>query len=209
MDTKQGREVVVDVREQLKAGKEPFSDIMAAAESCAVGDTLVLYATFKPVPLLMLLKSQGFQGEATKLGKRDWRVDFLRVSGPKRVPEPPGGPGAATPQTPYKSESETGPGAVPEDAPEADSAPTNSNTAPSAPTIVRLDNRGLEPPEPMVRTLEAIYELQPGQRIVGKFDRTPMFLLPKLDEMGYTYEVEPEEDGRATVTIWHGEQTDS
>lgn len=193
--TGQGREVVVDVREQLRAGKEPFSDIMAAAETCAVGDTLVLYATFKPVPLLAVLKSQGFEGEATKLGKGDWRVDFHRVSGSG---VPPGIPGAAGPTRATANDgADAGGGA---DATIDEQAETQA----TEPMDIHLDNRGLEPPEPMVRTLEAIYALKQGQRIVGKFDRTPMFLLPKLDDMGYVYEVDSEEDGRATVTIWHG-----
>lgn len=197
VDAKQGQEIVVDVREQLRAGKEPFSQIMAAAETCEVGDALVLYATFKPVPLLMLLKAQGFKGEATKLGKGDWRVDFLRVSRPKVSPNVSGIPEAAGP-SPKGSAGAT-------DAEET-VGETKSAAAGGHPDV-HLDNRGLEPPEPMVRTLEAVYNLKEGQRIVGKFDRTPMFLLPKLDDMGYSYEVEPEEDGRATVTIWRDPKT--
>lgn len=184
-----GREVIVDVREQLRAGKEPFSDIMAAAETCAVGDTLVLLATFKPVPLIMLLKGHGFEGEATKLGKGDWRVDFRRVRGPKREAAAPSPGGPVGPQASTSA-------ATPEPAAES----------PDRPEDIFLDNRGLEPPEPMVRTLEAVYKLLPKQRIVGEFDRTPMFLLPKLDDMGYRYTVEPRGDGSATVTIWKGDE---
>lgn len=203
--TRKGREVIVDVREQLRAGKEPFSDIMAAAQSCAVGDTLVLFATFKPVPLLMLLKGHGFEGEATKLGKGDWRVDFRRVRGPEQTAAQPGPASAA-------AATEVGPKPTSETTVATAgmhvSAPEQQTPTQSKPKDVHLDNRGLEPPEPMVRTLEEIYRLQPGQRIVGKFDRTPRFLLPKLDDMGYSYEVEPEDDGRATVTIWHGSKSD-
>lgn len=205
MGAKQGREVVVDVREQLRAGKEPFSDIMAAAETCAVGDTLVLYATFKPVPLLAVLKSQGFEGEATPLENREWRVDFRRVSGSARA-DAGGPPGiAGSPGMP-------GPQPRPANASAAfdtDGTSADVDEAAEQPADIHLDNRGLEPPEPMVRTLEAIYALKKGQRIVGKFDRTPMFLLPKLDDMGYVYEVDPGEDGRATVTIQHGPKHES
>lgn len=73
--------------------------------------------------------------------------------------------------------------------------------SPKGAVDIQLDNRGLEPPEPMVRTLEAINTLQPGGRIVGRFDRRPMFLLPRLEQMGLAYEVTSHEDGSATVII--------
>lgn len=181
----QGKTIVVDAREQLRAGKEPFQDIMAGAEKCRVGDTLVLYATFKPVPLLAVMKNQGFEGTATPMGDGDWRVDFVRVSEP----------GSAAGST---------------DAPSLEaSAPAAGDTRRAAgsdavPEVIHLDNRGLEPPQPLVRTIEALYALKAGQRVVGTFDRKPMFLLPKLDDMGYAYETEVFDDGSAEVTIWSG-----
>ena len=77
-----GREIIVDVRDDLRAGREPFEKIMAAASRAGVGDTLVVYATFKPEPLLGVLRAQGFENEATPLENGEWRVDFRRVSGP-------------------------------------------------------------------------------------------------------------------------------
>lgn len=212
-----GRQIVVDVRDDLRAGLEPFRKIMAAVDETFVGDTLVLYATFKPVPLLLLLKRHGFENEVTRLGRGDWRVDFHRVSGPQRDPadqfSPDGSSDAvAAERLPVVSGpiDATANGTLP-----AGTAPaTETSVAPSptagAPSLgkyenIHLDNRGLEPPEPMVRTLQAVHKLQKGQRIVGQFDRTPMFLLPKLEEMGFVYEVAPEDDGRATVTIRHAD----
>src|SRR3990172_6218374 len=60
-------------------------------------------------------------------------------------------------------------------------------------TIV-LDVRGLEPPEPMVRILERLDTLPPGQRFVVFHERRPMLLYPQLDERGFlhdTGELEP------------------
>lgn len=183
-DAKEGQTVVVDVREQLRAGREPFLDIMAAAEKCRVGDTLVLYATFKPVPLLAVMKTQGFEGTASPIEDGDWRVDFLRVAEPGGSDGDGEGPASAGP--PDASAGTPGQGAAPE------------------PEVIHLDNRGLEPPQPLVRTVEALYALKPGQRVIGKYDRKPMFLLPKLDDMGYKYETEVFENGQAQVTIWSG-----
>lgn len=53
---------------------------------------------------------------------------------------------------------------------------------------MKLDNRGLEPPQPMMRTLSALEELKPGETLVIINDRRPMFLYEQLDDLGYTYE---------------------
>ena len=55
--------------------------------------------------------------------------------------------------------------------------------------VVVLDVRDLEPPEPMVRTLAALEELPPGGTLVQLNVRVPQFLLPRLQERGFTYEV--------------------
>ena len=49
----------------------------------------------------------------------------------------------------------------------------------------RLDLRGLEPPEPLVRSLEAAEELRPGEALVLVTDRRPAYLLPLLVERGF------------------------
>ncbi|RSD26547.1 DUF2249 domain-containing protein [Mesobacillus subterraneus] len=64
-----------------------------------------------------------------------------------------------------------------------------------------LDNRGLEPPQPMMRTLAALEELDDGQTLVIINDRRPMFLFEQLDELGYLYLTEQQEDGSYRVTI--------
>ncbi len=64
-----------------------------------------------------------------------------------------------------------------------------------------LDNRGLEPPQPMMRTLTALEDLDKGQTLVIINDRRPMFLFEQLDELGYLYLTEQQEDGSYKVTI--------
>lgn len=64
-----------------------------------------------------------------------------------------------------------------------------------------LDNRGLEPPEPMMRTLAALEKLGNEKPLVIINDRRPMFLFEQLDDMGYLYLTEQLEDGSYKVTI--------
>ena len=49
----------------------------------------------------------------------------------------------------------------------------------------RLDLRGLEPPEPLVRSLEAAEGLDAGESLVLVTDRRPAYLLPLLVERGF------------------------
>lgn len=67
-----------------------------------------------------------------------------------------------------------------------------------------LDNRGLEPPNPMIRTLEKLDELDEGDVLTIHNDRVPVYLLPQLHEMGARYEVAEQADGSAIVTITKG-----
>lgn len=64
-----------------------------------------------------------------------------------------------------------------------------------------LDNRGLEPPMPMVRTLEALETLPAGGVLILHNDRVPIYLLPQLEALGVRYEVEELADGSARVLL--------
>ena len=76
--------------------------------------------------------------------------------------------------------------------------------SPSSPgnTVVELDNRGLEPPQPMVRILDALDRLPPGGKVVAINDRRPLFLYPELEERGYRHETEELPDGSYRITIY-------
>lgn len=64
-----------------------------------------------------------------------------------------------------------------------------------------LDNRGLEPPQPMMRTLDALEKLEVGENLKIINDRRPMFLYEQLDELGYKHTTEPNDDGSFTIEI--------
>lgn len=64
-----------------------------------------------------------------------------------------------------------------------------------------LDNRGLEPPQPMIRTLKNLESMKNGEQIAIINDRRPMFLYEELDDLGYLHETEVLEDGSFKITI--------
>lgn len=167
--------VEVDVREDLRAGREPFSRIMAAAGALPEGAVLHLRAIFEPAPLFSVLGKRGFAHESLEHGPEDWSVWFWRLG-----VEDAGK--AVAPSTPAA--------AAAGDAPEADEH-----------TVV-LDVRGLEPPEPLVRTLAALETLPPGHVLLQINVRVPQFLIPMLGERGYACEIDDSRADRVLVRIW-------
>lgn len=70
----------LDVREDIRQGREPFSKIMGAIAGLQTGDQLLLIAPFEPVPLFGVLEKQGFRHTARPTGAGDWEVLFTRQS---------------------------------------------------------------------------------------------------------------------------------
>ncbi len=68
--------VTLDVRETLKAGGEPFADIMRTVASLKPGQGLKLLASLKPVPLFAVLAQKGFSHSERDIGGGDWEVVF-------------------------------------------------------------------------------------------------------------------------------------
>lgn len=65
-----------------------------------------------------------------------------------------------------------------------------------------LDVGGLEPPEPMVRILEALDALGPDERLRVLIDREPLPLYPILRRHNYQYRTIPVANARYEVMIW-------
>ena len=70
------RIVDVDVRDELRAGREPFSLIMAARRQLPADGALRVRAIFEPAPLYAVLGKQGLAHWTEELGPEDWVVWF-------------------------------------------------------------------------------------------------------------------------------------
>lgn len=82
----------VDVRPILRNGGEPFGAIMAAVSELAPGQSLKLFATFRPVPLFSVMAAKGFDFVDTELEGGEWEVIFTPVGPveePASLPENP------------------------------------------------------------------------------------------------------------------------
>ncbi|NGQ93965.1 DUF2249 domain-containing protein [Brevibacillus sp. SYP-B805] len=170
--------VELDVRPHLRKKLEPFQLIMDTVKTLGPDDTFILHATFKPVPLLGLMKTKGFAYKTEQLAQDHWKVTFVPKSRKHELQD-----GESD------EESNQGPSIAPmkEDG--------------DSPRTIELDNRGLEPPQPMVRTLKTLETCRKGDRVVIHNDRVPVFLIEELSTLGYPYTIEEQPDGSALVTI--------
>jgi tRNA 2-thiouridine synthesizing protein A len=66
-----------------------------------------------------------------------------------------------------------------------------------------LDARGWEPPEPMVRMLEALEALPRGRKIVMLLHREPRPLFLILKNSGFHCRSRLVPEGHFEVTVWH------
>lgn len=170
--------LTVDVREELRRGGEPLPRILQAVKTLAPGQALRLLATFEPLPLYAVLGRKGFGHSATRHGEGDWEVLF-------------------EPQATRASESSGKP---------ASPAPTVASISDWPKPSAHLDNRGLLPPEPMVRILDALEHLGAGDVLEALNEREPVFLYPELQARGAAIHTEKTSDGvrllirRAEVT---------
>jgi len=53
--------------------------------------------------------------------------------------------------------------------------------------VIELDNRDLDPPEPMARILLATEAVRPGEVVSALLAREPVFLIPELERRGHQW----------------------
>jgi uncharacterized protein (DUF2249 family) len=172
--------VDLDVRPILRAGGEPFAKIMETVEGLHGGEGLRLFATFKPTPLLRVLDARGYTHAAKEIGGGDWQVEFTPASAAA---------GGAR-----------------------DATPTRTASVDAAwPAPVReMDNRELDPPEPMERILAATEAMAPGEVLSALLCREPLFLFPELAKRGHRWRGGFEADGKTyKVLVRVGDGSDA
>ncbi len=166
--------VLLDVRKDILSGAAPCSKIKHTASLLNEGDTLQLIAPFEPTPLYDLLGRDGFTHQSRALGGGDWEVRFTK--------------------NPAEAERQLSLVAAP------DREASGCGCGCASEETVQLDLRGLEPPQPMVRVLDALMSLPDGATLRAVTDRQPMHLIEQLEMRGFCGEsVEIPEGGYATV----------
>ena len=164
----------LDVRADFRAGAAPCGKIKSALDQIGPDETLRLLVPFKPVPLFELAAAKGLTHTETCSPEGDWEVLFTHASVP-------------TPSTATAAASFTACGCGCSETPPTD--------------ILDLDARGLEPPQPMVKILEALGALPAHAAVRARTDRRPIHLFPLLEARGFAGESEEQSDGSFVTHI--------
>src|SRR5258706_296101 len=70
--------LMLDVRDDIRSGREPFSRIMKAASDLGAAAELLIIAPFEPVPLYAVLSKQGLGHQSRAMDSGDWEIRFTR-----------------------------------------------------------------------------------------------------------------------------------
>lgn len=81
MKTPGDKTVTVDVREDIRQGREPFDRIMAAVGRLEPGETLLLINSFEPLPLYRVMEQNGFTHWTERTADGAWKIYFRRGAG--------------------------------------------------------------------------------------------------------------------------------
>ncbi|MDQ0255439.1 uncharacterized protein (DUF2249 family) [Evansella vedderi] len=172
------KEVILDVREDLNNKKDPLKKIMTTVKSLKKEELFILHSTIKPTPLLTVMKAKGYDNEVEKLGSTHYRTTFTIRKGGFFSSL------FSKEKTTAKKETE-------------DESLLKENEV----KAYFLDNRGLQPPQPMVRTMKRLETLKSGETLTIHNDRVPVFLLEELKDFNIRYTIEEQSDGSAKVHL--------
>lgn len=163
----------LDVREDIAAGKDPFRLIMDAVNTLDQTQALLLVNTFEPTPLLVMLRKKEYQHFVEYLGPELVHTYFWRET-------------AAVP--------------VPEEVPASSSENFDALLATYGGKVRHVDVRHLQMPQPMVTILGELEKLPADEGLYVLHQRVPQYLLPQLQERGFTLSIK--EAGRGEVYLF-------
>lgn len=163
IDINSDRIIVLDVREGLSKGIDPFNEIMKTIEDFKEGDILKIINTFEPSPIINVLKQKGFISRVEHISDKEIHTYLQKISEDKSE----------------KINEEALKKAKTED--------LDAVFATFKEKFKEIDVRDLEMPEPMVKILEELKELPDNFALYVHHKKVPQFLLPQLDERGYVY----------------------
>ncbi|HVU32657.1 MAG TPA: DUF2249 domain-containing protein [Opitutaceae bacterium] len=163
------------------AGRIKHATIFQRWFDLPVGAHFVLVNDHDPVPLKYQFDAEytgAFTWEYLERGPEEFRV---KITKRKAVV-------AHAPQFPPRR-----PDAAPAPAP---AAATNG--------VQEIDCRGLEPPEPLIRILDALESLPAGRTLRAHTDREPCHLFGEAEQRGFRHESHEQPDGSWITVLVRG-----
>lgn len=167
--------IKLDVRPVIDTGKDPLSLIQEKIKSLLPGQVLQLINSFEPVPLIFLLKKQGFEASTETISDNLVHTYFYKTEGAGQV------------ETFDKEYSSSG----------WDELMNRYKEK-----LQVIDVRQMEMPLPMLTILEALEKLPSDKALFVYHKRIPVFLLPELRERKLDYRIKEISEGEVHLLIF-------
>lgn len=165
----------LDVRPLIDGGKDPLNTIIQRVKSLQPGMVLKIINSFEPTPLIHLLGKQGF-------------ISYTETISPDMV------------NTYFYKQSQNAtelPNEVKKNEEDWDTILKQFENM-----LVTVDVRELEMPLPMHTILEALASLPAEKALFVYHKRIPVFLLPELEQQGFSYRIKEISDGEVQLLIF-------
>jgi uncharacterized protein (DUF2249 family) len=171
--------VDLDVRPVIASGSDPLNIIMDKVKFLQPGEVLRIINTFEPTPLIHLLQKKGYESYVEQVDQN--RIDSYFT----------------------KTTEEEQPTVLNKD--------INANNFDClveefGNNINKIDVRDFEMPQPMMKILEALDQLEAGKALYVVHKRIPVFLLPELAQRGFQYRIKEIVDGEVLLLIFRTKQ---
>lgn len=167
--------LVLDVRPDIDAGKDPLKIIMNKVKEVKPQQALRLINSFEPIPLILMLEKQGFSSFIKTINSDLVETYFYKSGESKAIDNI-------------------------DDKITADGWEDWIKRFKDK--LIEIDVRPLPMPQPMHTILGELDKMGDDQALFVNHKRIPVFLLPELDEMGYTYRIKKISDGEVRLLIF-------
>lgn len=170
-----GNLIELDVRPVINTAKDPLKVILEKVKALQKGEVLKIINSFEPTPLMTLLAKQGFQACTETIGDELVHTYF------------------------YKDTEQVWTGEK-----------KDNNYSENWDALVErfkgnieiVDVRKLEMPLPMHTIIQALEKLPAGKALFVYHKRIPVFLLPELEELQFSYRIKEINDAEVQLLIY-------
>jgi uncharacterized protein (DUF2249 family) len=165
----------LDVRPLIEKGNDPLNIILKTVKGLQDGEVLKIINSFEPTPLLRLLEKQGFETYVENISSDLVHSYFSRKDNKTIV-----------------AENKTS----------ATSADWDEVLTKFSHKLEHIDVRQMEMPLPMHTIMDALGTLPAGKALYVYHKRIPVFLLPELVEMKFSYRIKEIKEGEVHLLIY-------
>jgi uncharacterized protein (DUF2249 family) len=160
-------------------GRVKHAQIFQRWSDLPVGQFFILLNDHDPVPLRYQFEAEfanAFSWEYLERGPEEFRVKITKL-------EP------------------TAPVHLAMPAPRSSVTATRPTSAGTVINVQEIDVRGFEPPEPLIRILDALVSLPPGFTLRATTDREPCHLFGEAEQRGFNHECHEQPDSRWITSL--------